>query len=139
MTSSSISNPVMFGTVGFIAKRCIQKYRILGLYRVVFGLSPFSKPEVSHFSPETVINFTSNWEEYIYIRIGRGTSKNVNSSKTGNDVIIIFNLVESRHVWYRWIRLEESFTKSYRKMKFPLFVPFLLTGSDTFITYNCLT
>ena len=80
---------------------------------------------------------------YIYIRNGRGTSKNVNSSKIGNDVIIIFNLVESRHVWYRWIRLEESFTKLYRYMEFTLFVlglsPFLLTGSDTFITCNCLT
>ena len=111
----TLSNPVMFGTVGIVAKRCIQKYRILGLYRVVSGFRLFSKPEMTHFSPETAINFHFRLGKvYIYIRIGRGTSKNVNSSKTGNDVIIIFNLAESRHVWYRWIRVEESFTKLYR-------------------------
>ena len=104
----------MFGTVGFVAKRCIQQYRILGLYRVVFGLSPFSKPEVSHFSPETVIKFHFRLRKvYIYSDRARYVQKR-QFIDFGNDVIIIFNLVESRHVWYRWICLEESFTKLYR-------------------------
>ena len=36
------SYPVMLGTFGFVSKRCIQKYRFIGLYFFVFELSPFT-------------------------------------------------------------------------------------------------
>ena len=71
----------MFGTVVFVPKRCIQKYRILGLYLSFSGYRLFSKLEVTFFRLKLPYIFTLDWEKYIYIRIGRGTSKNVNSSK----------------------------------------------------------
>ena len=47
----------------------------MGLYRVVFGLLPFSKPEMILFSLETAIIFTLDWEKYIYSNRARYAQK----------------------------------------------------------------
>ena len=49
---SLLSNPIMFGSVGFVSKSRLQKY--IGKWDSHYSFPnyrPFSKPEVTHLSP----------------------------------------------------------------------------------------
>ena len=74
---STLLNPAMFGTVGFVPpKKCIQKYRIMGLYHVVFGLSPFfSNRKWYFFRLKLPYLFILDWEKYIYSNRARCVQK----------------------------------------------------------------
>ena len=82
------------------------------------GYRLFSKPEVTHFSHETAINSILVWES-IYFRIGRGTSKNVNSSKTGKFQLsripsCLVPLDSSRRVVYKSISVNGIYSIRFR-------------------------
>ena len=54
---SALLNPVMFGTVGFDPKRCIQNIELWDYIMSFSDYRLFSKPVVTLLSPETAINF----------------------------------------------------------------------------------
>ena len=83
----------MFGTVEFVSKRCIQKYRPIGLYFFVFEFSPFIYTRSDTFIAYNCLKISFLIREIIYIRIGRVTPEKGNASKTGNDVIIFSTLL----------------------------------------------
>ena len=102
----------MFGTDGFISKRCIQKYR---LFRFLFSdYRHLPVPEVTLLSPETALDVRFRLGKAYLFGYGELRPKKRNASKTGNDVIIFSASFQPRHVWYHWICLEEAFPKIYR-------------------------